>query len=354
MAFKKRSKAELSSIIIGGSLSIVLAYSGFGVWSLVYGVLIQNIVLVILVFYLCQWSPKLIFNLGKAKALLKFGMNVAGSRMLWYFYHNADFLIIAKLLGDKFLGYYSMAFQLSNMPMRKISRIINDVSFPVFSKLQNDKIKSQAYFLKITKFASLITFPSMVGLFLVSEGLIRVILTDKWLPILVPFKILCLIGVFRSLGPLIPPLLIARGKPQTVLRYNMIGFIVLPASFFIGVKFGLNGVALAWLISYPCVLAYIYRHGLKELDLAFSKYLKNLIPPMAATTFMGITVLAFQFIGSVIYKGNIYVEFIGSCVVGALSYVSYLFIFHRNIFSEIKNVFESFGKSKVKRNLALQ
>jgi O-antigen/teichoic acid export membrane protein len=353
LAFNKRSKAELSSVITGGIASLALATLGYGVWSLVYGSLVYNLVLVTLVIYFCQWRPRPIFHFRKVKKMLDFGLSVAGSQVLWYFYQNSDSLIIGKILGNIWLGFYSMAFRLSTLPVQKITAIFNQISFPVFSRLQNDKKTSRLYFLKITRLVSLITFPCIVGLFMVSESLIQVVLTDKWLPMLTPLKILCIIGILRSVSAIIPPYLVAMGKQHIILKFNVITAVVLPISFLIGINFGISGVALAWVFVYPFVLTYLYQHGLNELNLTFYEYLNNLIPSVAASVFMACTVLFFQFFVEIFYS-SIYIELVGSFALGVISYFVYLLIFYRDNVIEILSIFRSLVGNKLENEFVLQ
>jgi teichuronic acid exporter len=354
LAFDKRSKAEFSSIILGGLMSLVLAIKGYGVWSLVCGSLLKNLVMVVLINHYCPWKPKPVFLFENMKKILNFSIPVVSSHILWHFGTNSDVLIIGKVLGDKWLGYYSMALGLATLPIQRITGIVNQVSFPVFSKLQSDKKKLQVYFLKITKFTSLITFPCLVGLFLVSESLIEVVLTEKWLPMLIPFKFLCIMGLFRSVGSIIPPLLIAMGKTNIVLKFNMISLITMISSFLIGINFGINGVAFAWLMVYPCLMTYLYWHGLKKLDITVSGYLRNLVPSIAASTFMILIVLLFQFGGGAIHNENIYLRLIGSCTIGTISYFAYLLLYHRDIITEILGIFSSLDILKPSKEFALK
>lgn len=352
LEFKKRSIAEFSGVFSGGTLSIVLALSGYGVWSLVYGPILRYLVFTILFFCFSQWRPKPVFMFKKVKGLLSFGLYVAGSRVLKFFYSNADSMIIGKILGNKFLGYYTMAFNLSGIPVEKITAIINQVSYPVFSKLQDDREKLQSYFLKITRFVSLITFPSMVGIFLVSESLIKVVLTPKWLPILFPLMILCFVALLKSIVQIIPMLLYAKGKPNLVLRFNLSSFVILPISFFVGIKYGVNGVACALAIVYPFLALFLLKMGLKEVGVPFSQYLKNLFPSIFASAFMFVIILTFQYADKYLYGNNIYFTLVVSSILGIISYLAFLKLFHRDVLTEIREIYQSLKVRQPEKGLA--
>ncbi len=338
LAFSKRSIAESAGVVTGGGVSVGLALSGYGVWSLVTGTLIQQALLSLLVFAFSAYRPRLCFAVERARGLLRFGATIMSSRILWYAYNSSDSLIVGKLLGEQSLGYYSMAVQLSMLPVQKITGIVNQVAFPVFSKLQGQDAELTTYFLKITRFVALLTFPAMMGLFLVSDSLINVLLTDKWLPAVGIFKLLCVVGALKSIDTIIPNLLMAKGKAAMIVRYTTINILVLPAAFFLGAHWGLTGLGYAWLATYPIVSTYVYSHGLREAGVSFGQYLSNLRPAVMASLVMAIGVLVFQTADGLWYGRNVYVTILGACVVGAAAYLACLASFHQDVVSEVRDV----------------
>lgn len=338
LAFGKRSLAEFSSIVIGGCFSVTLALNGYGVWSLVTGTLAQHAVLTGIVFTMSAWKPEWVFDLGRAKRLLTFGTSVMSSRVLWYTYISADSLIIGKVLGERLLGYYSMATQLSTLPVQKVTGIVNQVAFPVFSKLQEDPIGLKVYFLKITKFVALITFPTMVGLYLVSENLVRVLLTEKWLPSVEIFKLLCVIGLLKSIDAIIPNLLMAKGKPNLVVRFNLLCIVAMPAAFIIGAQYGIQGVGYAWLVTYPLISLYLYWHGLQETGTTWWEYSSTLAPAFVASLLMAAGIFAFQSLDVAWYGKNLYLAIGGAVLVGVTTYLLSLVSFHKDVMTEVRDV----------------
>lgn len=341
LVFSKRSVAEFCSVVAGGAVSVTLALSGHGVWSLAYGTLAQQVILTVLVFAFAGWRPRWMFAWERARGLLRFGTAIMSSRVLWYTYISSDAMIVGKLLGDKLLGYYSMAMQLSMLPMQKVTGIVNQVAFPVFSRLQDDREALKTYFLKITRSVALLTFPTMMGLFLVSDSLITTLLTDKWLPAVGIFKLLCVSGALKSIDAIIPNLLMAKGKPEAVVRYNIVCLLTLPPAFLVGSWFGLTGVGYAWIVTYPFVSAYLYRSGLGEAGISLGEYLGTLKPAVMASVIMAAGVMLFQTADLVWYGRNLYVTLIGACMVGAIVYLACIARFHRDVLDEVRDLFAS-------------
>lgn len=343
LKFYINTKVSFLSNISMGIVSLALAYMGFGVWSLVIGSLVKSLSVSILAFYFCSWKPKLAVSFDEIYHLLRFGGPLTGAKSLHTVYYNADNFIVGKFLGEKLLGYYYMAFHLSTMPIDRLARIINEVNFPVLSKIQDRNDKIVKHFLQTSKYISIIMFPALIGLFLVSNDFVHVVLGKKWVPIIYPFQLFCFIGILRTINAIIPPLLTARGRNDLLLKYSITSAILLPVSFLIGVQFGINGVVYAWIIVYPFLTAYILMLTLKEINLPLAEYVKNLAPSIKASASMVIAVMLFQSIGI----NNRIMSFGGSILVGFASYMLSIAIFHKEILKETRGIIHSFKTRKV-------
>lgn len=342
LKFYTTAKVSFVSNICMGVVSLVLAYRGFGVWSLVLGSIAKSLSFSVLYFFSCSWKPRLMISFNKIKHLMKFGVPLTAAKSLHTLYYNADNLIVGKFLGEKLLGYYYMAFHLATMPIDKLSRIINEVNFPVLSKLQNSDDKARNHFLQTSKYISIIIFPSLIGLFAVADDFVNVILGEKWTPMIYPFKLFCFIGMFRTISSIIPPLLNSKGRTDLTLKYSAICAVLLPAGFLIGVQFGLNGVVYAWLIIYPFLTLYILRLGLKEIKLTFVEYIRNLAPSIKASTFLVIVVMLFQSTGI----DNGMLRLCGSILIGFVSYLMFITLIHKEILKETRSFIHFFRTRK--------
>lgn len=334
MRFSVISRAEALTVIVGGVTSLVLAVMGFGVWALVTGALLQQGLMALLSNLL---SPRKVFpswRLGQAMDLASFGVKVMLIRVLWYTYSNADFFIIGKLLGEKLLGFYSLAFKIALLPTEKITAIINPVCLPAFSELQNDTSSLAKYLSHLTMYLSIITFPVAFGIFAVADDFVLLFLTEQWLPAVIPMKLLSIIGLVRSVAILFPPILLARNKTKFLVYYNIALTIAMLAAFWIGASFhGINGVAAGWAIAYPIVALSLVYTTCREIGLSLLRYAATLIPATLGSLLM--TAFIFLMRGSSEWPLT-WGFFLTECCAGALCYAGFMFLFQRKHFFELR------------------
>jgi len=332
LEYAKRAKALFVSRLIMGLVSLQLAYLGFGVWSLVVGALIKEFSYSVLCFYYHPWRPTWTFSFKRIHDLLSFSIPLTGSKIFGDIYKQSDNFIIGKILGDKVLGFYHMAFRLSALPVDRLAVVIDQVNFPIFSRIQDSETRSRSLFLKTSRYVSLLMFPALVGMALTADDLVGVLLGQKWISIVLPLRILCAVGIFRSLNSIIYSLLVGRGRADVIFKFTLLSSVSLPLAFLIGSQIGLAGVALAWVAVFPFLFAYMLRFGLKELNLPLIDYVSNLFPIIKACFFMVVAVVLFQNLGI----DHRTWRFIGSIVVGFLSYTTFFTVMNKEIAVEIK------------------
>ena len=318
MNFKKRSLTEFIGIVVQGGAAYLLAIRGFGVWSLVVGALIGSVTSVLCLFAAFPWRPAGGLRLRQIREMLNFGANLTGSRVLWYSYSNADNVIVAKCLDAQALGLYSMAYDLATRPLQKVTILINQLAFPIFSQRQDEIQATKQYFLQATRYIGMLAMPAMAGAILVAPELVDTLLAKKWSAMTTPFRLLCGVSVLQALAAIIPPLLNSRGKAHLNLRYSLVCFGVMPLSLLVGVRYGLNAVALTWLIVYPFLFCYLLRIGLREIGLSIEEYLRALLPTVAVTSVMILAVAAFRS-AAVGYLDSPSI-LVGSVLIGVVAY----------------------------------
>jgi O-antigen/teichoic acid export membrane protein len=307
-----------------------------GVWSLVVGYLLQQVTANALY---CVYRPvrfSRAFSFANVRQFVHFGFQVASSKVLWYGSSNADFLVVGRLLGTTQLGYYSLAFQFSSLPLDKIVSVVTQVAFPSFSALQNDGDTLRRYYLKLVSTVALVTFPMFVGLLLVADSGVRLVLTDKWIAIVFPLQILCVVSCLRAIETLNTPLLLARGRSAVVLFNNVLQVIVLPLGFIIGARYGLEGIAIAWLVTWPGLYAVVTYQTLRVAGLEVGQYVNALKHPVIGSALMAFGVTAVQV--RLLETAQPIAQFGAAGALGILLYVAYHLLFNRRASYELIGV----------------
>jgi teichuronic acid exporter len=328
MNFKRKATAELIGSLIGAVTTLVMATLGYGVWSLVIGSLALNAGSNIAY---CVFAPPILshaFSLSRIREFVGFGFQVAVSRVLWYVASNADFMIIGRVLGTVQLGFYSLAFQFSSLPLDKLVTLITQVAYPSFSAMQNDDKRLQASYIEVTSAVALITFPIFIGLALVAHDAIEVFLTAKWLPVVLPMQLLCVVSCLRAVENLNAPLLVAKGQAGLMLRNGFAQAAVMPATFYIGAQYGIAGVAWGWLLVRPVLFVIMTAWSIRVVGLSFWRYLGGLKHATAGSVVMVVAVLLCRTL--LLASASPRVDLAVSSIVGVLAYSLYHLAFNQD------------------------
>lgn len=343
--FKSLAIVEISAVLISGVIAVTLAFSGFGVWSLVWQQLISVFVKVIFLWKLSGWRPKFLFRWQRFKELLSFSLNLTGFSFINYFNRNFDDLLIGKLFGSISLGFYNLAYQLLLFPLNNISQIIGRVMFPSLSVIQNDKDKVRRSYIKATRYIAVITFPLMIGLLVITPQFIRVIFGLQWERSIFLVQIFALTGLIQSIGTTVGWIYQSQGRTDTMFRWGIFSSIIIITAFILGLRWNIEGVAVSYMIA-GLLLAYpSFAIPFKLIDLKFSYFVKQFKSIFLATTGMGgILFLLGIFMENTLRIGDLIV-LLSAVIVGIISYVSILFLIDKSLCYEILCLFKQLIKS---------
>jgi O-antigen/teichoic acid export membrane protein len=341
LRFKTVGFIDSISVVVSCIAMVIIAKRGGGVWTLIGGHIIRQFVGVILIYSVISWKPKLHFAFSEIKSYAKFGLTVAGSNSLNYIYTKSDRFFGGMALGSNSLGYYSLALQLASIPTDKAISLINSVSFPVFSRYQKKYGDFNQFYLKLVRLIAFISLPVYLGGIFAADQLIPFVLGPKWLPLIFPFKVLCIAQVITSITT--PNALAnnAQGRPLWNLNMGIINVLLLPFSFYVASKYGLNALAIPWITAYPMLRLGFTWITLRKLDIALFDYLKNMKHPVFATISMLLALILAKYVYfNSLYSSSIdlktYLLFI--ITIGVISYALYIMTFQRSLVIYFLNI----------------
>lgn len=328
--FKLHTIISLVGLIISSLTAIIMAYNGFGVWSILIKMIVDQLVITILYLIFSPFSQKPVFNRGSFKSLFKVGSYMAGDTVINYWSRNADNLLIGKFLGDGSLGIYTKAYAVMLLPLRNISSVIGKVMFPSFSRLQNDIDQIKTIYLKATKLIAFITFPMMAGLALLAEPFVLVAFGENWLEMVPIISILSLLGAIQSILTLNGAIYNSLGKANIAFRISIIMSIINVIGFIIGLKLGgLKGLVIAYaIVGLITAIPNFYMAG-KQIDVSILDIMKNLSNSLICTIIMALSI----FILKPILETATFLPVFNLLILsftGAFIYISIAYFFNLN------------------------
>lgn len=297
LKFKAIAGADTASAIVNGLAALTAAWAGWGAWSLVVGTLAGYAVQTTALWALHRRPVGLLFSRTEVAELFGFSAKVLGSRLLGYFAANIDYIIIGRMLGPAALGAYSLAYKLVTWPMMKISHVALRVLFPAFARVQHDDAAMQRNYMRFTGTLALIIFPLLAGLAVLAPEAVPLLFGPQWGAAVFPTQVLCGVGAFKALVCSVGTIFVSKGRPDIELKLNLFGAVKLVPFLLIGVHWGLNGVAIALLLSSLTGAPLQQYFANRLLGLPAKTYMASLTVPTVATAALAVMLLAYRWAG---------------------------------------------------------
>lgn len=242
--FKKLATINIIANIAASILAIVLALRGFGVWSLVFRYLSCSLVISIILWITTKWKPMLTFKFKSFRTLGKFGGMVLLANLVETIYTEFQGLVIGRAFSAKDLGYYTQAKRLEEIPTLGISSAVNQASFPMYARLQDNKVALSLAVRKYVRALSLLVIPLYFLFILVAEPLITILFTEKWIESVDLFKILCLVGMIYPINTVNTNVIKSLGKGKLYFNLQLCKRVLGIALILFSVRYGLS--AMMW------------------------------------------------------------------------------------------------------------
>jgi O-antigen/teichoic acid export membrane protein len=256
MDFRKLSLIETTAQLTGNVVAIVMALTGFGVWSLVALALVQPGLRAALLWFSVTWRPRLRPERAALRELWEYGGGYTYSRALTYWAGNADNLLIGRFVGVNPLAFYNRAYNLMVLPNATIGAVTSRVMIPALSRLQHEKERVRRIYLDSIGLITVLMFPLVLGLLVLSHPFILAIYGPKWAPVAPLLQILCVVSFIQVITGTANWIFMTQGRTDLLFRWGIVSSITAIISFVIGLPWGVTGVAVAYtcwnvLMAYP-------------------------------------------------------------------------------------------------------
>jgi O-antigen/teichoic acid export membrane protein len=241
LAFRQRLLPDLVPTVAYGVVAILLALMGLGVWSIVVARLVDSVLTSALAWVVVPWwRPRLQFDRKEAQQLFDYGKHILGSGLLVFGITKLDNVFVGRVLGSEPLGFYDFAYNQANLPATHISRIVGQVLFPAYSKIQDNIATLRSAFFRTLHYVALLAFPLALGMMAFAGPFVYTLYGDQWAPAVLPMQVLGIYGLLRALAVNMGSVFKAGGKPQWLtyiafLRLAIMGIFLYPSAIYYGI-----------------------------------------------------------------------------------------------------------------------
>jgi len=343
LEFKKKIIPDTVSRVGYAAVAIWLALAGYGVWSLVYGQIAYVLLVVVFTWIVSDWRPTFRFNKIILKELSGYGKLILGVNIVLFLIYNIDNAIVGRMIGMEALGFYTIAYMISNLPATQITHLVERVMFPVYSKMQDDRASLKRNYFKTLKYVSMLSVPAAFGIFVVAPDFVRIVLGEKWMPAVPVLQVLCFSGLARSISATTGSIFQGTGRPDIFLKTSFLQLLTMVFLMFLLIsRFGIIGVGLA--VTIPVIAQSIIRLYLvnRIVDINLNELYVMMFQIFTGSIIMSISL--FLLINRVfgMFHLQSFNILILSVLSGGIIYAITLCFMDRNIIREIKQIISNF------------
>lgn len=288
--FKALMIIRFVSSLSGGVSGIIAAYCGLGVWALVIMHIVDALISLALLWIISPWRPRGKWSKSSFNYLWGYGSKLLASGLLNTIYGNIYPIIIGKCYSAADLGQYTRANGYAAIPSQSLTGVIQQVTFPVLSQIQDDDKRLAANYRRMLRFTVFIIFPIMIGMAALAHPLVIALVTDKWEQCVPYLQIVCFSMMWYPVHAINLNLLQVKGRSDLFLRLEIIKKILITVVVFACVPFGIMGICYGSVFtSVACLAINTYYTG-KLINVGFVRQMKDMTPTLLASLAMGAVV----------------------------------------------------------------
>jgi teichuronic acid exporter len=246
--FKSIAVRNFIVCCISGISGILMAYFGMGVWSLIYMLLLQNILNALVIWPLTSWRPTFLFSLSSLKELFGYGSKLAFSTILNTSFEEMNKVVVGRLFGMGELGLYRKSVEIRDLVSSKINSVFTRILFPAFSYLQDDLKNLNKQVSIAIQAQSFVSFPLLIFMIFFTEEIVLVLLTDKWLPMAPYLKLLAVIHFVSPINTNSKNIMKVLGRSDYFLITEVIRKVLYVTSIIISYRFGVIGLIIGLIV----------------------------------------------------------------------------------------------------------
>lgn len=333
LEFKRPAITNLAASATGAAVALAMAFSGWGVWTLVAAPIalfwVRGIMLTAFTGFI---KPTLDFT--GAGAIVGFGAAVFAGHFGFIFQSQSDIFIAGRILEPHLLGVYAEALFLTQLFAAKFVPPLNEVAFPAYAKLQHDRKALGEAFLKAARLILIVAMPVYAGLLATADAAVMTLFGPKWTEMVPLVQIIAIAMPVMTLQILFTPALNAVGKPWQGAKISAVGAVLMPLTYYLALSYGgVFGLAWGWVIAFPLLLCATFLLSHRHIQLSGRGLVRAIWPGLSAASIMALIV---HLVSLILPTMPAPAELAVLGAIGATFYVGWLYMMNRETFDEVK------------------
>jgi len=289
LRFRDLAIRDIIAALIGGIIGLVLAYKGYGVWSLVAQTLLTSIIEAILIWRLSEWRPHLYeFSFDCVRNLWGYSSRIFAFNLFKYAVQNADKFLISLLLGSVVLGTYTFAYRLVIFPVSSLIGAIGSYLFPKFSRHQDDSEMLRFYYLLVIQVANALIIPAMIMIGLLAPILIPVVFGDQWKTSTPLVQLFTMVAVLQALISPSGQLMKALNRPGWLFKWSVLFTFITVLCLWFGSYWGTFGIGIGIVVAHLIALPIMHWINVKLIAVNVLMMIKVLLTTIIPAICMGV------------------------------------------------------------------
>lgn len=328
--FKVLSIVTIVTSIIALGVTIFMAYNGFGVWALVAQYLILAAIPAIVFWFFIKWRPICSFSKQSLKELFSFGVYMFLTNLLNNFSSKIQGLLIGKLYSPATMGYYSKAVGTEHLASSSISSIMTQVTYPLYAEAQSDLEQLSNMIRRLTMTIAYLTFPLLFVLLLTAKPIFLLLYSDRWLPSVPYFQVLCFAGMGACLMSVNTQPIAAIGKSKLMFTWTLvkraIGITAIVGGLFL---FGMKGLLGGVIIN--CWFSYFVNIGLVSKYIGY-KWIRQIVDLLPIAMVSAVSAIVSYLITGLFHL-NVYLDGVLKALIVFVIYLGWSILFKPESYS---------------------
>jgi O-antigen/teichoic acid export membrane protein len=292
LAFGALAIRSVLATVVSGAVGLVMAFRGWGVWSLVGQQIVNAVLGCIFLWWAVPWRPSLRLSPRHLRDLYGFSLSITGNDILWFFTQKSDQTLVGYGFGPSGLGPYSLASRLTTLLAEGVIQPLQSVAFPVFSKIQSERERFERALHKFCEMSSLVSFPMFAGIIAVAPELVPSLFGAKWAAAIPILQILAAYGVLRSAFGFLHPLMLSKGRAGLYFLMFVIQSALTFAGCLVAVQWSTSAIALSTVVTMLVFEIFVLIVLMKMMEVRVKALLKTfMFPALSSASMMAVVML---------------------------------------------------------------